>query len=413
MTTVGAAWAINPTAEDSYRSSAAEREPIQSIVYEGEPQVLAQLMGATVGLEHTPSAVLGALTGKALPERRVVVAKTAVAEDSSVSEAQINRIVEELESAYASTGKYPTRPESERRLEQVKYRTTGSKFEVEGYDSDTGKADPESVQDQDQGPADFALAGQLESKVEGWGPWESNVQVYSPQGRWSGADLSWLASLPPAPSWSARMFFPIDIAETGYMFRNPSGKSAYESGELLYDAVGGTFQMKLFRKEARTGRAYSAVELEDEMSDSAPGGELVGDAQLLADLGFLVDSDPSEPVVHVASPTRLAMSADSALDGLTLSAFSKHKRVLSSGAFAAGEEDSESTASLVGRLEVVDKVGQVHKLRVRAGSAGDYDWVVGQLCPLEDVASEVEVIESVAYDNVRQRKVESTVIAGK
>ena len=49
-------------------------------------------------------------------------------------------------------------------------------------------------------------------------------------------------------------------------------------------------------------------------------------------------------------------------------------------------------------------------MRVRAGRASDYDWVVGQLCPVGE-GSDVAVTD--AYDDAFGRKTESTVIAGE
>jgi len=64
----------------------------------------------------------------------------------------------------------------------------------------------------------------------------------------------------------------------------------------------------------------------------------------------------------------------------------------------------------VGRINISDKLGQVHQMRVRAGRASDYDWVVGQLCPVGE-GSDVAVTD--AYDDAFGRKTESTVIAGE
>ena len=77
----------------------------------------------------------------------------------------------------------------------------------------------------------------------------------------------------------------------------------------------------------------------------------------------------------------------------------------------AGEDESERKVAAVGRLSLVDKMGQIHQVRVRAGRSENYDWVVGQLCPVAEPQDEVAV--SKAYNDAFRHKTESTIIAGK
>ena len=205
------------------------------------------------------------------------------------------------------------------------------------------------------------------------------------------------------------MYFPVDTQTTGYAFRRGNGTSAYSSGEVLYDAVTGTFQLKLHRLTTAVSQTLDPNKLEAQLQSSGPGCELAGDAQLLFDLGFLNKVPSEDGVVHLSTPVKLPLSCHGALDGLVLSTFSKHQKSLEGEEYRALQE-SGSTASVVARLNVVDKLGQVHELRLRGGRGADYDWVVGQLCP---VVEEQEVAQTDAYEGALKRETKSTVIAGK
>ena len=128
-------------------------------------------------------------------------------------------------------------------------------------------------------------------------------------------------------------------------------------------------------------------------------------------LGYFVLTEPENKaeVVHLSSPVRLPLSAHGALDSLVLSTFSSHKRTLRGGEYRAAQQ-SKSSASVVGRLNILDKLGQVHEVRLRGGRAAEYDWVVGQLCP---VVEEREVAQSEAYGDALERSTKSTIIAGQ
>jgi hypothetical protein len=410
MTTVGAAFALTPPHEDAYQSAPDTVEVVDSIVFEGEPQVVAQLMGATVGVQNTPTRELRTLSRRSTSERRVVVAKSGSGEAlESSRQAELQAVVEQMESDYAANGRYPAAsPDG-----VVGYETDGKRFRLEvgafSYDSSQGS----KVNGDASSEPSFAIAGHLTQKETGWGPWRSTQQEFAPQGGRGGEKLGWLTEAVVTPAWSAKMYFPVSAQHTGYAFHAADGTSPYSHGEFLYDGVTGTFQMKLNRKKPSQGRTFSAAQLEGELSPSAPGNELVGDSQLLRDLGFLRTVEQGESVVHLANANRLALSADSAVDGLSLSAFARHKKSLKPGRYVGASED-DSTTAVVGRLELVDKLGQVHRVRIRAGQAGDYDWVVGQLCPLEPNEQGVAVAETVGYDDAFKRgNNTSTVIAGK
>lgn len=409
LTTMGAAWAISPASDNS--SSTLPK--IDSVVFEGEPQVVAQLMGTVVGPNDTPGAELKALSALGGADRRVVVGQRAEGdkESSPRSLANFRRAIENVESDFSESGSYPAIPGSDGSFKGVGYRTNGQAFKLEGsalaYDSRTGIT---SVDEESDAPdAKFAITGHLSSVSEGWGPWKRERTDFSRNGRKVKSDLDWLSDAPVTPAWSARMYFPVNTEHTGYLFRKADGSSAYTSGELLYDAVSGTFQMKLRRDKRKVGRQFSANLLEQELS-SHQGCKWVGDVDLLADFGF-VKKDKDDGLVSISSPKHLQFSAHEALDGLSLASFSRHKDALSSTKFVGSDDEKDRKVAAVGRLNVVDKLGQVHQLRVRAGRGDGYDWIVGQLCPLEEADQDLAV--SSAYDDAYDRKVERSIIAGK
>jgi hypothetical protein len=344
----------------------------------------------------------------------VVVTQGGQIQGESLDEAKILAAVEQLEADYSLDGRSPAVPATDSELKEFSYRTDGDRFEIERgnvcYDSASGiqiKAAEKA------GRPAYSITGYLETVEEGWGPWRRSKQLLTSGGKDDQQKLGWLAQVPETPAWSARMYFPIDEEHTGYYFRRPDGSSAYQSGELLYDGVSGTFQVKLHRKEEATeGKLLSARLMEKELNGDLSACELVGDSGFLADLGISTPST-EEPVVHLSSSSPLRFSAHDALDGLLLASLGRHSRALDADEFTgAGVEQSGSMAA-VGKLRMVDKLGQVHSLRVRAGRGGEYDWVVGQLCPLEGSDSEVKVAESRAYDDVLDKRAKATIVAGE
>lgn len=410
LTTMGAAWAISPGGDRDGRGVPT----IDSVVFEGEPQVVAQLMGTVVGPEQTPGPELKALSALGGSERRVVVAQKKVdSKDDSTDwdAAAFCRTVEEVESEYSESGAYPAIPASKSSLQGVGYRTSGQAFKLESasiaYDSSEGI---KVAGEKNEESGDFAISGHLSQVSEGWGPWRSERTDFAKNGRPTVSNLDWLAEAPVTPAWSARMYFPVDREHTGYAFRAEGGKTSFSSGEVLYDAVSGTFQLKLRRKKRAVGRSFSAQLLEERLSGRQEGCEWVGDSDFLAELGFAKKSG-EESLIQVSSPNRLMLSADDALDGLALASFARHKKTLIAGKYVAGEDKSERKVAAVGRLSLVDKMGQIHQVRVRAGRAENYDWVVGQLCPVAEPQDDVAV--SKAYSNAFGHKTERTIIAGK
>jgi hypothetical protein len=410
MTTVGAAWAISPGTDGEVIP--ANNHP-KSVIFEGEPQVVAQLMGAVVGSEGVPRAELRSLSALGASKRRVVVTPPLEQKEENEKLTDVSDFlagVEQLEGEMASSGRYPAIPAKEAGVKKAGYRTTGERFKLEAetfyYDSRAGFKVADS-EEPEQRP--YRVVGFLEAVSSGWGPWKKEEQKLATAGGRQLSGYSWLENGAVTPSWSARMYFPIDRETTGYAFRKGDGSSAYRSGEVLYDAISGTFQLKLHRKQQAAPHPLNAAKLEAQLETSGPGCELVGDAGLMSDLGFLNRPEDEAKVVHLSSPVRLPLSADGALDGLVLSTFSHHQRALKGGEYRAPQE-SQSSASVVGRMNVIDKLGQVHEVRLRGGRASDYDWVVGQLCP---VVEEREVAQSEAYEGALERDTKSTIIAGQ
>lgn len=409
LTTVGAIWALSPASHAASLSTPGLEPDVSSIVFEGEPQVVAQLMGAVVGPEKTPKRELKSLSSGGASERRVVVSQEDVQLEDIPTMADLMSTVEKLESQYSLKGRYPKTLGE--KYSGFTYESNGGRFELSAgphvYDSAQGLLQKES----EAAKPDYAIAGYLESKSEGWGPWREESQVLTQPGRKKRAGLEWLTQAAVTPQWSARMYFPVGEQFTGYCFRRADGSTAYDSGELLYDGVTGTFQMKLHRKEYQEGRPLVSELLETELQEGTPGCELVGDSSLLTDLGFVSGVKKSEPVVRVSTSTRLKLSSSTLLDEMALATFSQQKEVLVAGRFSGGTKVSK--ASAVGRLTVVDKIGQVHQVRVRAGRSGDFDWVVGQLCANDSQDAAVKVMESAAYDDAYTRKSKKSIVAGQ
>ena len=256
----------------------------------------------------------------------------------------------------------------------------------------------------------YRVVGYLNEVVKGWGPWKTPACEFTSSDPRAVEDFAWLGEAPDTPDWSARVYFPISQEQTGYAFRRTDGSFAYTSGELLFDGVNGTFRLKLTRPSQAEDVALSSAALEDRLGADDSACSLVGESSLLRDLGFLATSEKTNGVVHVSNSSRLKISGQTALDGLVLSAFSRHARSFAIGEFKA-KEGEETKATMVGRLELTDRLGQVHSVRVRAGRAENYDWVVGQLCELNREPD--DVAESKAYDDSYRSEKARTITAGK
>lgn len=413
MGTMGAAWALSPSADGVGGTYSDNQPQVNEVVFEGEPQVVAQLMGATVGAGDTPTAELRALSARGGSDRRVVVSTRGSESKASQDLAKALEAVENVESEFAASSSYPAICPTDKDLAQTSYETNGRRFRIKGdswtYDSSKGL----SCQEQEVETSRFGVAGSLSAITTGWGPWKSTNQEFSTLGR-SSRDMSWLENAPVTPAWSARMYFPISQAHTGYAFRRADGSSPYKTGELLYDGVSGTFQLKLHRNNTGTTRRLCAERMEKELGSVGGGSELIGDAELIADLGFLKMPKKVDSVVQVSSPARVDLSSEGAMNGLSLSTFTRHKKRLKPANYLKGSDDNSSgSATVVGRLELVDKLGQVHSVRVRAGRGHQYDWVVGQLCPIESRSADVEVFETSAYEDAFEFRTASTVKAGE
>lgn len=407
MTTVGGAWALNPVVDRPVDTKIVEKS-LKSPVFEGEPQVVSQLMGATVGAADTPTRSLRPVGTKL---QRVVVA--AIDAEEPRNSAEFVRAVEQLESEYATSGSYPALPASSVSLEGVGYQVEQGRFKLTGesltYDSDLGfQGSPDTSKET---PArGYRVVGYLNEVVEGWGPWKTPACEFSSSDPKLAEEFAWLSEAADTPDWSARVYFPISQEQTGYAFRRTDGSCAYSSGELLFDGVNGTFRLKLNRTDKAEEAALSPASLESRLEADDSACSLVGEGKLLRDLGFLATAEKADGVVQVSNPTRLRISGQTALDGLVMAAFSRHARSLAGAEFAAKAGD-DTKATLVGRLELTDRLGQVHSVRVRAGRAESYDWVVGQLCDLKQKAD--GVYESKAYDDSYRNDGARTITAGK
>lgn len=373
MGSVGAAWALNPGEQDVPPSL----DPVSTIVVEGEPVVVSQLVGSLLGEAALPSGARSQL--QASQGRRVVAQAEAVpvADAAARDQATFLRTVEELEADYVASGQYPAVPSSGAQGGLMSYRTDGEQFDLRlghrQYTSAEGLAfgaAPAAV------PA-FEVQGFLEPRSSGWGPWRSEGLAFQPRSAEQAVEgLGFLEELEPASAGTARLFFPVDRATCGYLFRQIDGSTLYHSGELRYDALSGTFALKLFRDAQATTRELNPSALEAELAAREGAVAFVGESGLLSDLGLLAKPQPGEEVVAVSSPAVWTCSASSALDGLRLASLARRKEVLPAGSVQAGDR-----TTVVGRLRVQDKLGQIHDLRLRGGRGANYDWLVGQLCP--------------------------------
>lgn len=391
---VGAAWALNPVSRES---KPLEVSPAggKVLVAEGEAQVVAPLLGSLLG-EVALSAQDQELMSKAKSQRLVLRAqpRTDFEGKKMRERAAFLRTVEEVESQYIATGAYPPMP-PEGAVGKMSYRTDGQDFTL---GSGHRRYTPEEGLTFGASPAKgvaFQLAGVLRSEESGWGPWRGLSTVFQPQKGVSDTEtLEFLSEEVPDSGSTARLFFPVDRATTGYLFRKKDGTCLYRSGELAYDAAVGTFSLKLFRTGGAGSANLQAERLEAEARARDGATVLVGDQGLLSDLG-LAESDTKKGngVVVLTSAASLTCSVSSALDGLRLAALARHQEALSPGLFLAGEE-KDSQAVVVGRVELLDNLGQLHQLHLRAGRGVDYDWVLGQVCPAEDEPRAEHFVES-------------------
>lgn len=400
LASVGAAWAFNPTLEVAPPKVKPVIAPT-GVVVEGEPQVVAQLLGSVMGPEAAPSRELKGMSWGT----RVVLEQVAAEETKEASPAEVMRLAEELE-AYASThGRYPSGL-SDSSLPGVSYLPSRAGFRLESptvsYDSRTGLERKTSASE-----PEFRVGGTLVSQVSGWGPFTQEMSRL--QARPENAEpekLAWLETLGPAPEWSARLFFPVSQEVTGPLLHSEPDSTVYENGEFTLDAVKGTFSLKLHRKEKAACLALDPAGLEAELGQ---GYGLAGDSAFLRDLG-LGKPGENEAVSHLQSDEALKLSLESELEQLAWQRLSQERRSLVPGR-VKGDSDDASVA-LVGRLRVVDKMGQVHELRLRGGRGLGYDWLVGQLCPLGGEAVADHSVSRVT-DWDRRRNSSVKIVAGK
>ena len=383
MGSVGAAWALNPGIEQGGKP--ASLLPTSKTVVEGDPQAVSQLMGSLVGevkMSSDDSKILASSSA-----RRVVLVSKVVAGNplkEQREKAEFLRTVEEVEGEYMAAGRYPALPATAGKTANVAYRTDGEDFTLSSgsrrYSATEGMsygAPPETAMQ-------LELKGFLEPQSGGWGPWKKEGMALQPKpGVDSVEEFAFLEELAPQERGSARMFFPVERSICGYLFRRANDSSVYSSGELAYDAVSGSFSLKLFRKGDAQTQNLNPVALEAELAKRDEPVGLVGESALLADLGLISTPKKGEEIVAVSSSAPFSCSTSSALDGVRMAALDRHKEALSAGPLVAGPED-HGKASVVGKLELHDKLGQIHRLRIRGGRGVNYDWIVGQVCPEDE-----------------------------
>ncbi len=387
MGSVGAAWALNPTADET--AGAGSIVPRTRVIVEGEPQVAAQLVGSLFGevptLESKKlTSPIGVESPRIVLESRPIAQGDGGENDSPRGSARFLRMVEDVEAEFVAQGRYPALPATDGQdLSQMTYRTDGTSFTLasgrQRYTADKGLTLGAAAK-----PVEgFAWKASLRTEESGWGPWsEENVVLDAKVKDEDISSLDFLKELPIAPSWSARMFFPVSQETCGYYFQGPGGKSAYRSGELMYEAVSGSFSLKLYRDGDVAAQSLDPVRLEKELSSFGDSTALVGEAALLKDLGLLRTTEKGDQVVAVSTSVDLPCASTGSLDGLRLAALSRHKITLPAGKFLAKEGEGE--VSLVGNVRMVDRLGQFQQIRLRAGRGANYDWIVGQLCPLTE-----------------------------
>ena len=406
---VGAAWAFTPSLEQGGQSALT---PVPRMVLEGDPLAASQLAGSLFGeaaLSPKERSTLASAQGQrvVLESREVVLSPLQARREKS----EFLRMVEELEGDYMLTGQYPAVPTASSVGAKMTYRTDGQDFTLSAgsrnYTASTGVsygvAPPTDIE--------LELKGTLSSKQSGWGPWrKDSVEFQARSGVENADSLQFLEQLPTGGQGTARLFFPVDRKTCGYLFTKEGDETAYHSGELVYDSVSGNFSLKLYRSaESVAAQDLEPAALEKELAYRDMATVLVGETGLLADLGLLSTLEEGEQVVALSTDAVLPCSASTALDGLRLSTLERHKEVLPAGPFLPAA-DSEAKATLVGKLELIDKLGQQHVVRLRGGRGVNYDWIVGQVCPREDQTFVPGFVDSLAASYERVVPAEEQVV---
>lgn len=401
LASVGAAWALNPSLE----VAPAEVKPViapTGVVVEGEPEVVAQLLGSVMGPEATPGNELKGMRWGA----RVVLEEVGVERKPEPPVAEVLRLAEDLEAYASSHGNYPAGL-SGAGVPGVSYLPSRAGFRLESpsvsYDSRTGL----EVKREKKSDPGFRVGGTLVSQTSGWGPFvRESTQLQARPGHTEPEKLAWLETLAPAPDWSARMFFPVSEDVTGPLFHSKEDSTIYQNGEMTLDAVKGTFLLKLHRKDKAACLPLDSEGLESELGG---GYGLVGDSAYLRDLG-LGQPGKDEAVVHLSTVEPLTMSMKSELERLAWNRLSQERRALIPGRVKSLSADG--SVALVGRLRVVDQMGQLHEVRLRGGRGLEYDWLVGQFCPLGSEAVAKHPVSQVP-DLERRRYSSARIVAGK
>lgn len=398
---MGAAWAFSPSSTSS--GFEVNGKPVVSTIIEGDAQAVCELGSALWGSE------LMSLKDKkslALAATRRVVLESKVDHFNEMkarrARIEFARIVEDVEEHYVDTGSYPAIPTSAGRDVAVSYQVEADNFKLASgglyYDASAGVSQL-PITDK---TFPFAFKGYLDSEEVGFGPWKASKRIFrAASGAGGQEEFEILESLPEASPSSARMFFPTNRASCGYLFCRRDGDSAYSSGELSYDRVSGVFTLKLFRLNEAASGSFSAEGLETELACYDGATTLVGDAGLLYDLGFVSKKSETGKAVALSSSAILSCSTTTALDGLRFSALEGHLEEVSGGQLIQTGEEQTGVA-VVGRICLKDQQGQLRSLRLRAGRGATYDWVVGQLCSLDQSSSSL-LVDSVAYSYESQR----------
>ena len=421
MGSVGAAYAFTPGSEPNVLTPPA-LVPSSQTVMEGDAAVVSQLAGSLMG-----SGALSSLDRELLEEgkgRRVVLEVQAPETDPVAlrrERADFSRVVEELEGAYMTGGQYPAVPAAGSGGPVMSYRTDGEDFTLSAgnrsYSTETGMT-YEAL------PAEggvLQVKAFLQPGTSGWGPWEEDtvslVRAAKPAEAKAAAveessfeGLAFLEGLPQGERGTARMFFPVNRSTCGHLFHRVNGSTAYSSGELTYDATSGSFSLKLFRSgEAPAAANLNAKALDTQLQSRDLATTLVGESALLSDLGLMSPAKQGEDVMLLSTAAVLPGSVSSALDGLRLASLDRHREPLSTGPLAAGAEGG-GEATMVGRVQLQDKLGQLHQLRLRGGRGANYDWLVGQVCPLPEETRIASFVDSQAASYQQETPVERQVV---
>lgn len=373
-----------------------ERKGVDSkLVVEGDPQVVAPLLGSLLG-EVALSSHDRELMAKSAGQRLVLRSKPVVdlGGKSLRDKGKFLRAVEEVEEQFLTQGAYPSLPPSGA-AGAMSYRTDGQDFTLSSEHRRYTAAEGLTYGASPVVGQSFELVGFLRGQEAGWGPWrKTSMEFFGVEGVTDSEALEFLAENVSDSKSAARLFFPVDRATCGYLFRKKNGTSVYRSGELTYDAALGTFSVKLFRANPASSPVLRADRLEAEVKARDGAVVMVGDQGLLGDLG-LAEASPQgrDGVVVLSSTAVMPCSVGSALDGLRFSALAKHQESLASGPYLASEGE-KSQAVVAGRVKLLDGLGQLHQLHLRAGRGADYDWVIGQACPVEAEPRAEKFVES-------------------